>query len=47
MLDEFGWGRGVTAGAFSFRLLVSALVTPAVGRAMDQRGPRIVIESAS
>src|SRR5690242_8436488 len=45
MLDEFGWGRGVTAGAFSFGFLVSACVTPLVGRVMDSRGPLLVIEA--
>src|SRR5215468_11029928 len=44
ILDEFGWERGITAGAFSFGFLVSALVTPMVGRLMDLRGPRIVVE---
>src|SRR5438045_5514125 len=44
ILDEFGWERGVTAGAFSFGFLVSAMVTPWVGRLLDQRGPRLVIE---
>jgi MFS family permease len=44
ILDEFGWDRGVTAGAFSFGFLVSALVTPFVGRLMDLRGPKLVIE---
>ena len=44
ILDEFGWERGMTAGAFSFGFLVSALVTPFVGRLMDRRGPRLVIE---
>src|SRR3954470_15566642 len=44
ILDEFGWDRGVTAGAFSFGFLVSALVTPFVGRLTDRRGPRIVVE---
>ena len=29
ILDEFGWERGVTAGAFSFGFLVSALPEPA------------------
>jgi len=43
ILDEFGWGRGVTAGAFWFGFLASALVTPFVGL-MDLRGPRSVIE---
>src|SRR5919201_2177102 len=44
ILDEFGWDRGITAGAFSFGFLVSAVVTPFVGRLMDLRGPRIVAE---
>ena len=44
MLDEFGWDRGLTAGAFSFGFLVSAVVTPFVGRLIDLRGPRLVIE---
>src|ERR1041384_2045926 len=44
ILDEFGWDRGVTAGAFSFGFLVSAAVTPFVGRLTDLRGPRIVVE---
>ena len=44
ILAEFGWDRGVTAGAFSFGFLVSAVVTPFVGRLMDLRGPRIAVE---
>src|SRR5499427_6986931 len=44
MLAEFGWETGLTAGAFSFGFLVSAVVTPFVGRLMDLRGPRIVVE---
>ncbi len=44
ILDEFGWERGVTAGAFSFGFLVSAGLSPALGRLMDRRGPRLVIE---
>ena len=44
ILDEFGWDRGVTAGIFSFGFLVSALVTPFVGRLMDRRGPVLVVE---
>jgi hypothetical protein len=35
ILAEFGWDRGITAGAFSFGFLVSAVVTPFVGRLMD------------
>jgi MFS family permease len=44
ILDEFGWERGVTAGAFSFGFLVSAALGPSLGRLMDRRGPRVVIE---
>ena len=44
ILDEFGWERGLTAGAFSFGFLVSAALSPALGRLMDRRGPRVVIE---
>jgi len=44
ILDEFGWERGVTAGAFSFGFLVSAVLSPFIGRLMDRRGPRVVIE---
>jgi MFS family permease len=44
IIDEFGWERGVTAGAFSFGFLVSAAVSPLIGRAMDRFGPRIVME---
>lgn len=43
LIDEFKWDRGVAAGAFSFGFLVSALLSPFVGRVMDARGPRIVI----
>ena len=46
ILDEFGWERGVTAGAFSVGFLVSAMLTPSMGRLMDRRGPRWVIELA-
>ena len=45
ILGEFGWDRGVTAGAFSFGFLVSALVTPWIGRLMDRRGPLMVVEA--
>jgi MFS family permease len=44
ILDEFGWERGMTAGAFSFGFLVSAVLSPIVGRMMDRSGPRVVIE---
>ncbi|PYN73244.1 MAG: MFS transporter [Candidatus Rokuibacteriota bacterium] len=43
ILDEFGWPRGLTAGAFSFGFLVSAILGPILGRMMDRRGPRAVM----
>lgn len=45
IVDEFGWHRGLAAGAFSFGFLVSAVVSPVVGKLMDVRGPRFVIEA--
>lgn len=44
ILDEFKWDRGVTAGAFSFGFLVSAVMSPLIGRLMDRYGPRLVME---
>ena len=44
IIDEFGWERGVTAGAFSFGFLVSGAVSPLIGRMMDRLGPRAVME---
>ena len=43
LIDEFKWDRGLAAGAFSFGFLVSAVLSPVVGRVIDGRGPRIVI----
>jgi MFS family permease len=43
LIDEYGWDRGLAAGAFSFGFLVSAVLSPIVGRVMDARGPRVVI----
>ncbi len=45
ILAEFGWERGVTAGAFSFGFLISAILSPTLGRLMDSRGPRFVMET--
>ena len=45
LIDEFNWDRGLVAGAFSFGFLVSAVLSPIVGRVMDARGPRMVIMS--
>src|SRR3990167_9357530 len=44
ILDEFGWERGVTAGAFSFGFFISAVLSPLLGRLMDRHGPLIVLE---
>lgn len=44
ILAEFGWDRGVTAGAFSFGFLVSAIMSPLMGKLMDRGGPRSVME---
>ena len=43
LIDEFGWDRGLAAGAFSFGFLTSAVFSPVIGRVMDTRGPRVVI----
>ena len=43
LIDEFGWDRGLTAGAFSFGFVASAIVSPLIGRLMDQAGPRAVM----
>jgi MFS family permease len=44
IIGEFGWERGITAGAFSFGFVVSAIVSPLIGRLMDRLGPRAVME---
>jgi MFS family permease len=44
ILSEFGWERGVTAGAFSFGFVVSGIMSPLIGRLMDHGGPRAVME---
>ena len=44
IVEEFGWQRGATAGAFSFGFVVSALLSPLLGKLMDRFGPRAVME---
>jgi MFS family permease len=44
ILEEFGWQRGATAGAFSFGFLISAVLSPLLGKLMDRFGPRVVME---
>ncbi len=43
LLDEFGWERGLVAGAFSLGFLISAVTGPVIGRLMDRHGPRPII----
>ena len=45
ILDEFGWDRADTAGAFSFGFLVSAALGPFMGRAMERFGPVPVMQT--
>lgn len=47
LIAEFGWDRGLVAGAFSFGFLVSAVLSPIFGRLMDSHGPRVVIGSGT
>ena len=44
IVAEFGWERATVAGAFSFGFFISALLSPLLGRLMDAKGPRFVIE---
>jgi MFS family permease len=43
ILDEFGWGRGETAGAFTIGFLAATIAAPIFGVLMDRFGPRLVI----
>lgn len=43
LLDEFGWSRGATAGAFSVSSVVQGLLSPVIGTLVDRLGPRRVI----
>jgi len=47
ILTEFGWTRGDTAAAFSLGFVTSALVSPALGWAMDRYGPRWVMPAGA
>jgi hypothetical protein len=44
ILSEFGWARGVTAGAFSFGFLVSAVLKSGARPTVDRHGPCLVME---
>ena len=43
LLEEFGWSRGATAGAFSISSIVQGLLSPVIGILVDRIGPRRVI----
>ena len=43
ILTEFGWSRGMTAGAYSLGFIVSIAMLPVVGLLMERVGPRVVI----
>ncbi|MBB1242980.1 MFS transporter [Streptomyces durbertensis] len=42
-----GWSTGATTAAFSMALILSALTGVPLGRALDQRGPRLVMTVGS
>lgn len=44
---DTGWPAGATTAAFSAALIVSAIVGIHVGRALDHRGPRLVMTAGS
>jgi MFS family permease len=43
VLNEFGWTRTMTSGAFSLALIVNGLLAIVMGGLTDKYGPRIVI----
>ncbi len=43
MLDEFGWTRAMTAGAFSLSMLMEGLIGIFMGVLNDRLGPRLVL----
>jgi MFS family permease len=43
ILNEFGWTRALTSGAFSLRQLESGLLAPVIGFLVDRWGPRVII----
>ena len=46
ILQEFGWERGDTAGAFSFGFVVSGIHRPLFDRLMDLALPRARVDAA-
>jgi MFS family permease len=42
ILQEYGWGRAETAGAFSLAMVIHALFAMATGTLIDRVGPRVL-----
>jgi OFA family oxalate/formate antiporter-like MFS transporter len=47
MTEEFGWSRGLFAGAVSLGGLCGVAISPVVGRLLDRHGSRLMISAAS
>ncbi len=43
LLDEFGWTRAITSGAFSLAIIMEGIGSMVTGRIFDRYGPRIVL----
>jgi MFS family permease len=43
LLEEFGWSRGLAAGAFSLSAVVQGISSPLIGTLVDRFGPRRLI----
>lgn len=46
ILEEYGWGRAETAGAYSLVMVVHALFAPLTGTILDRFGPRTLFPLA-
>jgi sugar phosphate permease len=44
LIEENGWDRGMSASVFSVGFLMSAAISPLIGRMMDRAGPVVVME---
>jgi len=47
LLDEFGWTRAMTAGAFSLFMIIHGSFFVITGKLTDKYGPRIVVTACS
>lgn len=43
VLNEFGWTRAATSGAYSLNMILSGIMSIVAGRLCDRLGPRIVL----